>query len=385
VTLRPAGERDIEWLVELAGHPEVSGFLSTDAAARLREPDEHGGIQVIEAGGEPVGGVRWSLANRRSRIARISSLMLTPSARGRGDAVAALRELVGQLRRDVGAHRVEAEVYGFNAPALRTFERAGFQLEGRRRLAYDRHGEWHDGVLFGLVSDDGDAAGRVFRHPGRVTLGDVAPDGRARLDAVARSLQDAAWADVRDSGLDDDGIWVVRRLRLDIGRFPRFDEALEVSTSCSGTGRLWAERSSAIRGATGGLVEATALWVHLDPTGVRPRPLPPGFDSVYGAAAAGRRVKARLQHPATPPAGAPRRPWTFRASELDLAAHVNNAAYWAILEEELAGAAPSEPFSAEIEHRAAGSAGGASVAASGDLRWIEAGGEVLASLRMVTA
>ena len=39
------------------------------------------------------------------------------------------------------------------------------------------------------------ADGRVFRHPVAAGLADVAPSGRARLDAVARWLQDAALAD----------------------------------------------------------------------------------------------------------------------------------------------------------------------------------------------
>jgi hypothetical protein len=37
--------------------------------------------------------------------------------------------------------------------------------------------------------------GRVFRHRDRVTLADVSPAGRARLDALARWLQDAAYDD----------------------------------------------------------------------------------------------------------------------------------------------------------------------------------------------
>src|SRR3954469_12001782 len=97
---------------------------------------------------------------------------------------------------------------------------------------------------------------RVYRHCARVGLADVTPAGRARLDAIARWLQDAAWADVTDSGLHDDGVWVVRRLALQVGRAPRFDEPLEVATFCSGVGRLWAERSSTLRGASGGHVEA---------------------------------------------------------------------------------------------------------------------------------
>src|SRR4051794_23787675 len=225
-------------------------------------------------------------------------------------------------------------------------------------------------------------AARVFRHAARAGLGDVSPAGRGRLDAIARWLQDAAWADWVDAGLDDGGVWIVRRVHLRVERFPRFDETMEVATFCSGTGRLWAERRSTLRGAAGALVEAVAVWVHLDPRGARPRPLPAGFEAVYGAAAAGRRVGARLRHPAVPPAGAAERQWRFRAADLDLAGHVNNAVYWEVLEEELVGRGPDGGLVAEIEHRAAADVGLASVLRAGDMRWVAAGGEVVATLAL---
>jgi acyl-ACP thioesterase len=223
----------------------------------------------------------------------------------------------------------------------------------------------------------------VFRHPAVAGLADAAPSGRVRLDAIARWLQDAALADVVDSGLDGGGVWVLRRLRLVVARFPRFGDALEVATFCSGTGALVAERRSTVSAGGEALVEAVALWVHLDPDGLHPRPLPEGFEAVYGAAAADRRVRARLRHPAAPPDGASSRPWRFRAADLDLAGHVNNAVYWQVLEEELAGAGePSAGLDAEIEHRAAADAGEATVAADGTMRWVSAGDGVVATIRV---
>jgi acyl-ACP thioesterase len=227
---------------------------------------------------------------------------------------------------------------------------------------------------------DAPASMRVYAHTPQPGLADVAPDGRVRLDALARWLQDAAWADVADAGVQDEGLWVVRRMALHVERAPRFAEPLEVATFCSGTGALWAERRSTIRGAGGAHVEAVALWVFLDRDGTRPRPLPPSFDAIYGEAARGRRVKARLRHPAEPPAGAPAAPWTFRFADLDMAAHVNNSVYWAVLEEELAGAELPAGWRGEIEHRGPANLGPASVVADGALRWIVAGGDVVASL-----
>jgi acyl-ACP thioesterase len=229
------------------------------------------------------------------------------------------------------------------------------------------------------------ADGRVFVHAVAAGLADAAPSGRVRLDAIARWLQDAALADVVDSGLGDGGVWVLRRLRLVVARFPRFGDALDVATFCSGTGPLIAERRSTVSSAGGGrgeaAVEAVALWVHLDPDGMRPRPLPEGFEAVYGRAAAGRRVRARLRHEPAPPAGAATAPWRFRRADLDLAAHVNNAVYWEAVEEELVGADPS-CLDVEIEHRAAADAGEAVVAAADGMRWISAGGEVVATVRL---
>jgi acyl-ACP thioesterase len=228
------------------------------------------------------------------------------------------------------------------------------------------------------------ADGRVFRHPAAAGLADVAPSGRARLDAIARWLQDAALADVVDSGLDGGGVWVLRRLRLRVERFPRFGDALEVRTFCSGTGALVAERRSSVHDGAGPAVEALALWVHLDPDGARPRPLPDGFEAVYGATAAARRVRARLRHPGEPPPDAPATPWRFRAADLDLAGHVNNAVYWQVVEEELVAAEPAGGLDVEIEHRAAGDVGDAVVLGGDGMRWISAagGGEVLATVRL---
>ena len=225
-------------------------------------------------------------------------------------------------------------------------------------------------------------AGRVFRHAASVGLGDVSPAGRARFDAIARWLQDAAWGDWVDAGLDDGGVWIVRRLHLRVDAFPRFGDALEVATFCSGTGRLWAERRSSVYADGRALVEAVALWVHLDARGVRPRPLPAGFEAVYGAAAAGRRVGARLAHPGEPAEEAVSRPWHFRAADLDLAGHVNNAVYWQVWRRSSWAAEPSGGLVAEIEHRAAADAGPAQILSAGAMRWIVAGGEVVATLAL---
>jgi acyl-ACP thioesterase len=218
----------------------------------------------------------------------------------------------------------------------------------------------------------------VFTESVRPGLADCSPSGRVRLDALARFAQDIAYADADDVGLSRSAAWVVRRTRMDVRRFPRFGEHLTLATFCSGLGRMWAERRTTIAGA--GQVEIASVWVHLDPTRGRPTPLTEEELAAWGESAAGRKVTARLRHPA-PPAAAERRPWRFRRTECDLADHVNNAAYLQPLEEELLQGDELESIDVEIEYRAPSQAGDKLVLRQGARRWIVSpDGETNASL-----
>jgi acyl-ACP thioesterase len=188
----------------------------------------------------------------------------------------------------------------------------------------------------------------VERHVG---LADVGPDARLRLDGLARIVQDVSDEDAATAVVDGMGVWILRRLVMRIEHTPRFRADLVATTWCSGVGPRWAERTSQLRAGDRLCVDAVAIWVHTDPATGAPIALPPGFDDVWGPSAAGRRVSARLQH-AAPPAGAVRRPWPLRATDIDVVGHVNNAAYWQAIEDELARRGRPRVRTAEIEFRA---------------------------------
>jgi acyl-ACP thioesterase len=79
--------------------------------------------------------------------------------------------------------------------------------------------------------------GRVFEQAMRPGLADATPSGRVRLDALARWVQDIAYADVEDAEVVGDSVWVVRRMRIRVERFPRFGETVRGRTFCSCFGR----------------------------------------------------------------------------------------------------------------------------------------------------
>jgi acyl-ACP thioesterase len=229
--------------------------------------------------------------------------------------------------------------------------------------------------------------GRSFTQSRRPGFADCAPSGRMRLDALACWLQDVAYADVEDAGLADTAVWVVRRTRMRVNRFPRFGESFRCTTFCSGVGRMWAERRTDVVSEDGTApdVEAVSLWVHLDVQNWRPVPLTKVEIETYGPAAVDSRVSARLRHPL--PSGGPDGPevteWTFRHTECDIAAHVNNAAYWQPLEEEMLRSQDPDPeqIDAEIEYRTPAQAGAQRLRSEGDWRWIlSPAGELHASM-----
>ena len=52
---------------------------------------------------------------------------------------------------EMGARKVELQVYSFNERAVRVYQKLGFTLEGRRRHAVFHRGAFHDQLLMGML------------------------------------------------------------------------------------------------------------------------------------------------------------------------------------------------------------------------------------------
>jgi len=164
VSIRRARSDDVDFLVELVTHEDVEPFL---AAVRAKDRDEilaeiersdtdseAFGVFVVEVDEARAGTMRFERANRRSRIADLGGLAIHPDFRGRKISDQAARLFQRHLLDDLGFHRLQLEIYGFNERAIAHAQRSGFTREGLRRKAYWRNDEWVDGVLYGLVAED---------------------------------------------------------------------------------------------------------------------------------------------------------------------------------------------------------------------------------------
>ncbi len=169
ISIRRARPDDVDFLSGLLNDEDVEPFLGGRAAldrdSLLREiehseadPRDFGRF-VIEVDGTRAGALGFEVANRRSQIARLERLAVHPDFRGRRVADEAARLFQHHLLIELGFHRLELEIYGFNERAIAHAERAGFVREGVKRKAYLRHGEWADGVLYALLREDLESSG----------------------------------------------------------------------------------------------------------------------------------------------------------------------------------------------------------------------------------
>ena len=192
--------------------------------------------------------------------------------------------------------------------------------------------------------------GRRYSSTRRIRLSDMDSQGRLRLDAVARFLQDIAIDDVQETGWGmPEHLWFVRRIRIDVLSPFLDDPAVDVTTWCSGVAAIAAGRRWSLTGEAGGRIEVDSVWVHLD-GGANPTRI--GDFGAYAEAAGGRQVSTKLELP-DPPTNGRRTPWLLRATDVDLHGHVNNAVYWQAIEELLpaVGIDPRLPLRADLDYR----------------------------------
>jgi RimJ/RimL family protein N-acetyltransferase len=164
VKLRRVEPRDADFLLALITDEQTRPFLGNRAAdsrervladieRSQREPDAYGWF-VGEVDGEPVGCVAFERVSEQHRIVEAGRLAIDPRVRGRGHGDELARAFQRHVLRDLGFHRIELKVYGFNERAIAHAERCGYVREGVKRRAYLKDGEWVDAVLFSLLDDE---------------------------------------------------------------------------------------------------------------------------------------------------------------------------------------------------------------------------------------
>jgi steroid delta-isomerase len=195
VVLRRATPDDLAFLVDVFSDDDVRPFLAaskrfdrdalSEELARQEEDPVARGRLIVELDGESAGTLAFERINERSRIARLGGLAVHRNFRGRRLADEAARLFQRLLIFDLGYHRLEMVVYGFNERAQRHAERAGWIKEGVKRKAYRRGDEWVDGVMYAVLQEDLEEMRLLEDHVERFNAGVRTGDFARMLENVA--------------------------------------------------------------------------------------------------------------------------------------------------------------------------------------------------------
>jgi RimJ/RimL family protein N-acetyltransferase len=73
---------------------------------------------------------------------------------GKGYGTDAMRIVLRYAFTELNLHRVSLGVFGYNTRAQKSYEKAGFRLEGRERLHLNREGERYDLLIMGVLREE---------------------------------------------------------------------------------------------------------------------------------------------------------------------------------------------------------------------------------------
>ena len=158
---RLATPEDLHAVFTLYMHEKVVPYLGYDPMPLedfrpiYQEMVESGRFFIYELDGRIAGFYRATrYPGRVAHVACLGTLAVDPAFHGRGVALAMVSDAIEQLRA-AGVKRIELYAESDNAPALRFYEKLGFEREGTLRKFYKRAGEadYIDDHLMALLLD----------------------------------------------------------------------------------------------------------------------------------------------------------------------------------------------------------------------------------------
>jgi RimJ/RimL family protein N-acetyltransferase len=143
-SLRPMSDEDID------------RFFHT----RLMSPEHVGYAISVRESGRLIGSTTFSNLDPDNSSTLYHISIGEPDVWGLGYGTEATELMLWLAFARIGLHRVALSVFAFNERAVRSYEKAGFIVEGRHREAILRDGERHDELTMGIL-----AAEWRTRHP----------------------------------------------------------------------------------------------------------------------------------------------------------------------------------------------------------------------------
>lgn len=168
IRLRAPEPSDLENFVIWLNDPEVIAGLQLYAPLSLKieeawyenmlksHPAEHPMVIEVEWEGQwqPVGNCGMHQIDWRIRSAELGIFIGDKSRWNQGIGTQVMRLLLQYGFNTLNLNRIALEVYDSNPRAIRSYEKAGFVLEGRKRQATYRNGKYSDVLILSVLRSE---------------------------------------------------------------------------------------------------------------------------------------------------------------------------------------------------------------------------------------
>jgi RimJ/RimL family protein N-acetyltransferase len=109
---------------------------------------------VLRETDQMIGGTGFHALDQRNRHCSFGITLGEKSTWGRGYGTEATRLMLGHAFQTLNLNRVWLHVYEYNQRAIRSYEKAGFRIEGRLRQDTFRDGRYWDTVVMGILREE---------------------------------------------------------------------------------------------------------------------------------------------------------------------------------------------------------------------------------------
>lgn len=200
----------------------------------------------------------------------------------------------------------------------------------------------------------------VFDRQWPLRVADIDREGRLRMDAAARHIQDIGQDQLREMGYEaTHPLWIVRRTMMDLIAPIGFQDMLRVRRWCSGASNRWCEMRVRIDGKRhGGLVEAESFWININRETQGPARMSEDFLAALKRTTTVDRLRWKaylnVSGRAAREGAAEIHEYPVRFTDIDLFDHMNNSVYWTVVEDYLSSYPEllAAPLRVTLEHEA---------------------------------
>jgi RimJ/RimL family protein N-acetyltransferase len=130
--------------------------FDADLAGRFRRFDGAGYFVIELFDGTPIGRIDFERLDHQARSAEVMILIGAAEGRGKGYGTDAMVALLRYLFHQRNLHRVSLSVIAWNERAIRSYQRAGFVVEGRLRDHLYFDGRYHDQLVMSILRHEFD-------------------------------------------------------------------------------------------------------------------------------------------------------------------------------------------------------------------------------------